>query len=98
MPRSAFNAGTGILHYLVLVQPGGFRIKGCSKLFPSLGALVVHHSVMRESLPVRLRLGAEDEEGGSSAASSDRDSDFADVDSEPEFPVIVNRLREQLSA
>merc|ERR1712032_702917 len=73
VPRS-FN-GSGILHYLILVTEAGFRIKGFSKVFSSLSGLVVHHSVMRESLPCRLIIDKEWSED-----ESDRESDFADLD------------------
>merc|ERR550539_279569 len=48
----------GILHYLIMVTEAGFRIKGFSKVFSSLSGLVVHHSVMIESLPCRLLITA----------------------------------------
>ena len=95
VPR-ALNHGTGILHYLVVGSEGGWRIKGFSKVFPSLSALVVHHSVMKEHLPCRLVVES-DRDSSLGDGDSDRESDFADIDSEPDFPIIVNRLREQLS-
>ena len=92
---------SGIVHYLIQTTAQGFRIKGFTKVFPSLAALVVHHSVMREHLPCRLIF----EDDGSSANSSpvntdqdqDSDQDFADLDSDPEFPYLVDRLRKQLT-
>jgi len=90
VPKS-FN-GTGILHYLIVISESGFRIKGFSKVFPSLSGLVVHHSVMKEALPCRLVTGedlSEDE--------SDRESDFADLDADPEYPGLLSRLRAELS-
>merc|ERR1712024_422531 len=86
VPKS-FN-GTGILHYLIVISESGFRIKGFSKVFPSLSGLVVHHSVMKEALPCRLVTGedwSEDE--------SDREGDFADLDADPEYPGLLSRLR-----
>lgn len=90
VPKS-FN-GSGILHYLIVVSESGFRIKGFSKVFPSLSGLVIHHSVMKENLPCRLLV--EDE---SSEDESDQESDFADLDADPEYPGLLSRLREQLS-
>ncbi|CAH0725413.1 unnamed protein product, partial [Brenthis ino] len=46
----------GIAHYLILRTPKGYKIKGFTKEFSSLCALVTHHSVMPELLPVPLRL------------------------------------------
>ena len=93
VPRS-FN-GCGLLHYLILVTEAGFRIKGFSKVFSSLFSLVTHHSVMKEHLPCRLLVDTEatsDPEDG----DSDKESDFADLDADPEYPGILRRLREQL--
>jgi len=83
----------GVLHYLVLVTEKGFRIKGFTKVFSSLSGLVVHHSVMQESLPCRLLLQAHTLQG------EDRtDSDFADLDTDPEYPGLLTKLREQLTS
>nr|XP_032512676.1 tensin-2-like isoform X2 [Danaus plexippus plexippus] len=46
----------GIAHYLILRTNKGYKIKGFTKEFSSLSALVTHHSVMPELLPVALRL------------------------------------------
>lgn len=46
-----------VIHYLIeQTSLAGFRIKGFEKEFQSLQALVTHHSVMKEKLPVVLRL------------------------------------------
>jgi hypothetical protein len=100
VPRSLGDGSSPVLHYLVLITEEGFRIKGFAKVFPSLSGLVVHHSVMKESLPCRLLI--EDDTaggggGGNSGGESDRESDFADLDSDPEYPGLIIRLREQLS-
>ena len=89
-----FN-GSGILHYLILVTEAGFRIKGFSKVFSSLSGLVVHHSVMKENLPCRLIV---DDGGDDTDQDSDKESDFADLDADPEYPGILNRLREQFNS
>ncbi|RVE54045.1 hypothetical protein evm_001168, partial [Chilo suppressalis] len=47
---------SGIAHYLILRTPKGYKIKGFTKEFTSLCALVTHHSVMPELLPAPLRL------------------------------------------
>ena len=91
VPKS-FN-GTGILHYLIVVTESGFRIRGFTKMFPSLSGLVVHHSVMKEALPCRLLVGEE----GCEDSDSDRESDFADLEADPEYPGLLSRLRAQLA-
>ncbi|KAG4067496.1 hypothetical protein HA402_002773 [Bradysia odoriphaga] len=45
-----------VAHYLILKTPRGYKIKGFTKEFTSLRALITHHSVMPELLPVPLAL------------------------------------------
>ncbi|CAG0879903.1 unnamed protein product [Cyprideis torosa] len=46
---------SGIAHYLIVkTEKGRYAIKGFVKEFPSLLALITHHSVMAEQLPVPL--------------------------------------------
>ncbi|XP_037937329.1 tensin-3 [Teleopsis dalmanni] len=45
-----------VAHYLILKTPRGYKIKGFTKEFTSLRALITHHSVMPELLPVPLTL------------------------------------------
>ena len=91
VPRTYNPAG--ILHYLIMVTEAGFRIKGFSKVFSSLSGLVVHHSVMQESLPCRLLLDTDSQD-----SDQDKESDFADLDEDPEYPGLLSKLREQLSS
>ena len=97
VPRTYNTAG--ILHYLIMVTEAGFRIKGFSKVFSSLSGLVVHHSVMMESLPCRLLITSPTHHSdGEEEDDDDRDSDFADLEADPEYPGLLSRLREQLSS
>ncbi|XP_041762375.1 uncharacterized protein LOC121588466 [Anopheles merus] len=49
------GSGPRIAHYLIVRTPTeGYKIKGFQKEFSSLRALIVHHSVMPEALPVPL--------------------------------------------
>lgn len=91
VPRTYNPAG--ILHYLIMVTEAGFRIKGFSKVFSSLSGLVVHHSVMQENLPCRLLLDTDSQD-----SDQDKESDFADLDEDPEYPGLLSKLREQLSS
>ena len=57
--RGARAPLAAVSHYLVLrTSSGGYRLKGVSKEWPSLLALVVHLSVLQEILPCPLRLPA----------------------------------------
>jgi len=46
----------GITHYIVLHTGLGYQIKGFLKVHPSLTALITHHSIMAELLPVTLNI------------------------------------------
>ncbi|XP_035776341.1 uncharacterized protein LOC118458203 [Anopheles albimanus] len=49
------GTGTRIAHYLIVrTATDGYKIKGFQKEFSSLRALIVHHSVMPEALPIPL--------------------------------------------
>ena len=46
-----------IAHYLIIASLShGYRINGSVKSFPTLFSLIVHHSVMKETLPCTLNL------------------------------------------
>ncbi|KAF8790309.1 SH2 domain-containing protein 5 [Argiope bruennichi] len=47
---------TGIAHYLIMRTNRGYKIKGFTKEFSTLTALITHHSVMPELLPCPLSL------------------------------------------
>ncbi|XP_071043920.1 uncharacterized protein [Parasteatoda tepidariorum] len=47
---------SGIAHYLILRTHRGYKIKGFTKDFTTLSALITHHSVMPELLPCPLSL------------------------------------------
>jgi len=86
---TSFN-DSGVVHYLIVINHAGFRIKGFTKIFKSLSELVIHYSVMKENLPCRL-IQNED------IVVSDRDNDFVDLELDPEFPELVIRLAKHLS-
>uniref|UniRef100_A0A6P4F237 Tensin-1 isoform X1 n=1 Tax=Drosophila rhopaloa TaxID=1041015 RepID=A0A6P4F237_DRORH len=48
--------GPKIANYIILRSPRGYKIKGFRKEFSSLKALITHHSVMPELLPVPLAM------------------------------------------
>ncbi|XP_029727067.1 EGFR adapter protein [Aedes albopictus] len=50
------SPGPKVVHYLILKTERGYKIKGFTKEFSSLRALITHHSVMPEMLPVPLSL------------------------------------------
>ncbi|GFY72834.1 tensin-4 [Trichonephila inaurata madagascariensis] len=54
VPRELHMAG--IAHYLIMQTNRGYKIKGFTKEFGTLSALITHHSVMPELLPCTLSL------------------------------------------
>lgn len=55
-----FTHDSNIVHYLIEKSTSNnqlsYRIKGTTKQFPTLMALLTHHSVMPEILPITLNL------------------------------------------
>ncbi|CAB3375445.1 Hypothetical predicted protein [Cloeon dipterum] len=68
---------SGIAHYLILRTNRGYRIKGFTKEFSSMMALITHHSVMPELLPCPLSLSRYNPSfARPSAADADADPDY----------------------
>lgn len=80
---------TGIAHYLILRTAKGYKIKGFTKEFTSLTALITHHSVMPELLPCPLSLSR----FNASFTQSDSGRDFADMDSDPDYDTLADFRR-----
>jgi hypothetical protein len=80
---------------------GGLRFEGHSKLFPTISALVVHHSIMREHLPALLALPRDwqrsDQVGEVEELEEEDEIDFIDIDCDAEFSELVSRLQGHVS-
>ncbi|XP_021919250.1 tensin-4-like isoform X3 [Zootermopsis nevadensis] len=77
---------SGIAHYLIMRTNKGYKIKGFTKEFSTLTALITHHSVMPELLPCPLSLSRYNP----SFAKSDSSRDFADIDSDPDYNTLAD--------
>lgn len=67
-----------VVHHLIVQSKQGYRLKGATKLFPTVTSLVTHHSVMAEQLPVALLL----QRPSSLSKKSNDDDDVYSVDLE----------------
>ncbi|XP_052122769.1 tensin-4-like isoform X2 [Frankliniella occidentalis] len=77
---------SGIAHYLILRTNKGYKIKGFTKEFSTLLALITHHSVMPELLPVPLALSRKHV----NTSRTDSSRDFADVDTDPDYNTLAD--------
>ncbi|XP_034242439.1 uncharacterized protein LOC117645969 [Thrips palmi] len=77
---------SGIAHYLILRTNKGYKIKGFTKEFSTLLALITHHSVMPELLPVPLALSRKHV----NSSRTDSSRDFADVDNDPDYNTLAD--------
>ncbi|GFT67426.1 tensin-4 [Nephila pilipes] len=75
----------GIAHYLIMQTNRGFKIKGFTKEFSTLRALITHHSVMPELLPCPLTLNRYN-----SSFKKDDSEDMADVNEDPDYKMLSN--------
>ncbi|KAK6628316.1 hypothetical protein RUM43_002128 [Polyplax serrata] len=80
---------SGIAHYLILRTGKGYKIKGFTKEFTTLTALITHHSVMPELLPCPLSLSR----FNASFTQTDSSRDFADTDSDPDYDTLADFRR-----
>ena len=80
---------------------GGLCFEGRTKIFPSISALVVHHSIMREHLPALLALAkdqrTQDQTEHDHEVEEEEDIDFIDIDCDAEFSELVSRLQGHVS-
>ncbi|XKL69344.1 hypothetical protein PGB90_007113 [Kerria lacca] len=76
----------GIAHYLIIRTNKGYKIKGFTKEFSTLTALITHHSVMQELLPCPLSLSRYNP----SFTKSDTSKDFEDIDSDPDYNTLAD--------
>ncbi|CAH1406705.1 unnamed protein product [Nezara viridula] len=79
----------GIAHYLILRTNKGYKIKGFTKEFRTLTALITHHSVMPELLPCPLSLSRYNP----TYSQQDTRRDFADIDSDPDYNTLADFRR-----
>ncbi|KAF7994466.1 hypothetical protein HCN44_003938 [Aphidius gifuensis] len=77
---------SGIAHYLIMRTNKGYKIKGFTKEFSTLTALITHHSVMPELLPCPLSLSRYNP----SFVKTDSNKDFADIDSDPDYNTLAD--------
>ncbi|XP_070149971.1 tensin-1 isoform X2 [Polyergus mexicanus] len=77
---------SGIAHYLIMRTNKGYKIKGFTKEFTTLTALITHHSVMPELLPCPLSLSRYNP----SFVKTDSSKDFADIDSDPDYNTLAD--------
>ncbi|XP_011305068.1 tensin-1 isoform X2 [Fopius arisanus] len=77
---------SGIAHYLIMRTNKGYKIKGFTKEFTTLTALITHHSVMPELLPCPLSLSRYNP----SFLKTDSTKDFADIDSDPDYNTLAD--------
>lgn len=79
----------GIAHYLILRTNKGYKIKGFTKEFRTLTALITHHSVMPELLPCPLSLSRYNP----TYSQQDTRRDFADIDADPDYNTLADFRR-----
>ncbi|XP_015121362.1 tensin-1 isoform X2 [Diachasma alloeum] len=77
---------SGIAHYLIMRTNKGYKIKGFTKEFTTLTALITHHSVMPELLPCPLSLSRYNP----SFLKTDSTKDFADINSDPDYHTLAD--------
>lgn len=92
-PSSAFALSVRVeedrvQHHLLLLSNKGVVLNGSNKVFPSLGSLVTHLSIMKEELPCCLVLEETAREG--------TEEDVVDIDSDKEIEDCVNNLKMRL--
>ena len=97
-PSSAFALSVRVdavrvQHHLLLQAGQGVSLNGSRKVFPNLGSLVTHLSIMREALPCCLIL---QHTVGLGEDIEEEEEDIVDIDSDKEMEDCVNCLKMRL--
>ena len=97
-PSSAFALSVRVdavrvQHHLLLQAGKGVSLNGSCKVFPNLGSLVTHLSIMREALPCCLVL---QHSVGLGEGIEEEEEDIVDIDSDKEMEECVNCLKMRL--
>ena len=97
-PSSAFALSVRVdavrvQHHLLLQAGKGVSLNGSCKVFPNLGSLVTHLSIMREALPCCLVL---QHSVGLGEGIEEEEEDIVDIDSDKEMEDCVNCLKMRL--
>ena len=95
-PSSAFALSVRVdavrvQHHLLLHTSKGVSLNGSIKVFPNLGSLVTHLSIMKEALPCCLVL-----QHAVGLGESIEEEDIVDIDSDKEMEECVNCLKMRL--
>lgn len=77
---------SGIAHYLIMRTNRGYKIKGFTKEFSTLTALITHHSVMPELLPCPLCLSRYNP----TFRKLDSSQDMVDIDEDPDYNLLAD--------
>ena len=98
-PSSAFALSVRVdavrvQHHLLLQAGKGVSLNGSCKVFPNLGSLVTHLSIMREALPCCLVL--QHSVGLGEGIEEEEEEDIVDIDSDKEMEECVNCLKMRL--
>ena len=82
-----------ILHLLLHTSQSGVRFQGSQKIFPNIYSLVLHLSIMRESLPCNLILNPSDID---TENANDHDDDLVDIEKEPQLEIIIAKMQKKM--
>ena len=82
-----------VLHLLLHTNKRGIRFQGSQKIFPNIYCLILHLSIMQESLPCTLNLHT-------SASDTEDDTyhedDLVDIEKEPQLEIIIFKMKKKM--
>ena len=82
-----------VLHLLIHTNKRGVRFQGSQKIFPNIYSLILHLSIMQESLPCTLNLHT-------SASGTENDTfhedDLVDIEKEPQLEIIISKMKKKM--
>ena len=82
-----------VFHLLILTNQTGVRVQGTQKVFPNIYSLIIHLSIMQESLPCNLLFNTSESD---TETSDYHDDDMVDIGTEPELETIIAKMQEKM--
>ena len=82
-----------VLHLPLHTNKRGVRFQGSQKIFPNIYCLILHLSIMQESLPCTLNLHT-------SVSDTDNDTyhedDLVNIEKEPQLEMIISKMKKKM--
>ena len=82
-----------VVHLLLHTNKRGVRFQGSQKIFPNICSVILHLSIMQESLPCTLNLHTSTSD---TENDTDLEDDLVDIEKEPQLEIIISKMKKKM--